>query len=76
MTNPSENPNYLTGTIKCFFPFKGYGFISREKGKDVFFFYKELKNEGNIYEGAKVKFLISENGSSNRLCAFQIQRIG
>jgi CspA family cold shock protein len=76
MTNRSENVVFLTGTIKCFFPFKGYGFISREKGKDVFFFYKELKDEGHIYEGAKVQFLIENNKPGNRAYATQIQRIG
>ncbi len=76
MMNPFENEEFLVGTIKCFFPFKGYGFITREKGKDIFFFYKELKDEGQIYEGAKVRFLISESGSNNRRCAIHIQRIG
>ena len=44
------------GTIKCYFPLKGYGFISRQKGKDVFFYYKDIEGEEWLLEGVKVIF--------------------
>ncbi|WP_211343387.1 retron Se72 family effector protein [Lampropedia puyangensis] len=65
-----------TGTIKCFFPFKGYGFIRREKGKDVFFFYKDLENEAEIYEGAKVQFSLNESSTGRCPSARKIIKIG
>lgn len=76
MTNQSDTHPEGIGTVKCFFPFKGYGFITREKGKDLFFFYKNVKNESHIMEGAKVKFKIDLTGSTKGPSAFEIERIG
>ncbi|WP_423935762.1 cold shock domain-containing protein [Comamonas sp. 23] len=74
--NQSEEKNYDTGTVKCFFPFKGYGFITRERGKDVFFFYKNVKNEAHIFEGAKVKFQTDKNVNGKGPFAIEVERIG
>lgn len=76
MANQSENKEFGTGTIKCFFQFKGYGFITREKGKDLFFFYKDLNKEEQIFEGAKVSFLINKNKNGKGPFATKIERIG
>lgn len=76
MKNQSEHNESSTGTIKCFFPFKGFGFITREKGKDLFFFYKDLKNEEHIFEGAKVRFIINKNMNGKGPFATEIERIG
>ncbi|MFG5777401.1 cold shock domain-containing protein [Comamonas sp. J-3] len=76
MTNLSESSNRETGTIKCFFPFKGFGFISRIKGKDLFFFYKDLNEEWQIYEGAKVVFTVHKNKPGKGPFATDISRIG
>lgn len=76
MTNQSEGKESGIGTIKCFFSFKGYGFITREKGKDLFFFYTELKNEEQIFEGVKVSFVINKNTNGKGPFATQIERIG
>lgn len=76
MMNQSKVSTEEIGTIKCFFPFKGYGFITREKGKDLFFFYKNVKNESHIMEGAKVKFKIDLTGSAKGPAAYDIERIG
>lgn len=56
--------NNTTGRIKVYFPLKGFGFISREKGKDVFFFRTEAKQESDLIEGATVSFTlqITEKG--------------
>lgn len=72
----SNKPSLETGTIKCYFPLKGYGFITREKGKDVFFFFQHVKNESHIIDGAKVKFLLNKNSDGKGPFATEIERIG
>ncbi|MFH1538010.1 MAG: cold-shock protein [bacterium] len=47
-----------TGTVKWFNGSKGFGFISREEGDDVFVHFSAIKEEGykNLDEGQKVEF--------------------
>jgi CspA family cold shock protein len=51
-----------TGTVKWFNSSKGYGFISREEGDDVFVHYRSIEGEGykTLEEGEKVQFEITE----------------
>lgn len=51
-----------TGTVKWFNSEKGYGFIQREGGKDVFVHYSAIQMDGfkNLEEGVKVQFDIVE----------------
>lgn len=51
-----------TGTVKWFNASKGYGFISREEGEDVFVHHKSIQGEGfrSLDEGDKVEFEITE----------------
>jgi cold shock protein len=51
-----------TGTVKWFNSAKGYGFISREEGDDVFVHYKAIESEGfkTLDEGDEVEFEIGE----------------
>ncbi len=46
------------GTVKWFNASKGYGFIRRESGEDVFVHYSAIIGEGyrSLEEGAKVSF--------------------
>lgn len=46
------------GTVKWFNAPKGYGFISRETGDDVFVHYNAIQGEGYkaLQEGDKVEF--------------------
>jgi CspA family cold shock protein len=52
----------ITGTVKWFNGGKGYGFISRENGPDVFVHYSAITAEGfrNLAEGQKVEFSIEK----------------
>lgn len=47
-----------TGTVKWFDSGKGYGFIERETGKDLFVHFRNIAGEGHrsLEEGQKVEF--------------------
>ncbi len=47
-----------TGTVKFFNNDKGYGFISREDGDDVFVHFSSIQSAGfkSLTEGQKVEF--------------------
>jgi cold shock protein len=46
------------GTVKFFNAEKGYGFISREQGEDVFVHYSAIQGDGykSLDEGQRVEF--------------------
>jgi CspA family cold shock protein len=51
------------GTVKWFNSSKGFGFISRESGDDVFVHYSAIENDGGyrtLDEGDTVEFEVSE----------------
>ena len=50
-----------TGTVKFFNAEKGYGFISREQGEDVFVHYSNIEGRGyrSLEEGQKVEFEVT-----------------
>jgi CspA family cold shock protein len=58
------------GTVKWFNPDKGYGFISREDGDDVFVHFSEIQGDGfkTLDEGQAVAFDITtgQNGKQQR----------
>jgi CspA family cold shock protein len=51
-----------TGTVKWFNAEKGYGFVSREVGGDVFVHYSEIRSNGfrTLEEGARVEFTVAQ----------------
>ncbi|MCZ6820525.1 MAG: cold shock domain-containing protein [Calditrichaeota bacterium] len=51
-----------TGTVKWFNGSKGYGFITREEGDDVFVHYKAIAGDGfkSLDEGDQVQFEVEE----------------
>ncbi len=53
----------LEGTVKWFNKDKGYGFISRNDGKDVFVHYSAIKSKGfkTLEEGQRVSFDVVED---------------
>ena len=50
------------GRVKWFNEKKGYGFISRDDGNDVFVHFSAIKKDGFkvLYEGDKVEFEVTE----------------
>jgi CspA family cold shock protein len=54
----SEEIQLSTGTVKFFNAEKGFGFISREQGDDVFVHFSNIQGEGykSLSEGQRVEF--------------------
>ncbi len=52
----------IVGTVKWFNSSKGYGFLARDNGEDVFVHYSAIKGEGyrTLQEGQKVEFSIEK----------------
>ena len=69
-----DMPLYNRGIIKVYYPLKGFGFITRVKGRDLFFNRREISSEAKIIEGAAVKFKIVS--TINGDCAANIEREG
>ena len=51
-----------TGTVKWFSNAKGYGFISRDMGEDVFVHHSVIQSEGfrTLDEGQRVEFSVEQ----------------
>jgi len=50
-------PTKDEGVINEYFPLKGFGFIRRKKGRDVFFFYTDLiDSDSKVDVGDRVTF--------------------
>ena len=54
--------NRETGTVKWFNDAKGFGFISRENGEDVFVHFRAILSQGfkSLQEGQKVSFTVTQ----------------
>jgi CspA family cold shock protein len=52
----------IIGTVKWFNGSKGYGFLARENGEDVFVHYSAIQSDGyrNLQEGQRVEFSIEK----------------
>ncbi len=50
------------GTVKWFNVAKGFGFITRSSGEDIFVHYRSIKGTGrrSLSEGQKVRFIVTE----------------
>ena len=53
----------VTGTVKWFNDEKGFGFIEREGGKDVFVHYSAINSEGRktLREGQTVSMTVTDS---------------
>ena len=52
----------IMGTVKWFNGIKGFGFIEREGGKDVFVHFSSIQGNGfrNLQEGQRVEFNVEQ----------------
>ena len=57
---PARRTNREAGTVKWFNVKKGYGFITRDQGDDVFVHFRNIQGSGrrSIAEGQRVKFRV------------------
>jgi len=51
-----------TGTVKWFNTSKGFGFITRDAGDDVFVHFRSIRGQGHksLFEGQRVEFSITQ----------------
>lgn len=63
------------GTVKWFSNRKGYGFIARESGEDVFVHFSAIETEGykTLNEGDRVEFSVVN--SNKGLAAAQVRKL-
>ena len=71
-----EKPGMAQGTVKWFNPDKGYGFISREDGDDLFVHYSEIQMDGfkTLDEGQAVEFDVT-TGQNGKLQASNVRKL-
>jgi CspA family cold shock protein len=58
----SDMGNRETGTVKWFNTSKGFGFISRDTGDDIFVHFRAIRGEGHrvLIEGQRVEFSVMQ----------------
>ncbi|QKE64024.1 cold-shock protein [Aquipseudomonas campi] len=59
---PQDLGNRETGTVKWFNTSKGFGFISRDMGEDIFVHFRAIRGEGHriLVEGQRVEFSVMQ----------------
>ena len=69
-----SDPNRESGTVKWFDSNKGYGFITRSMGEDIFVHFRSIKGNGyrSLYEGQAVEFLVTEGSKGPQAEDIQI----
>ena len=76
MTPNDKDISMATGTVKFFNTQKGYGFIEREGGDDVFVHYSNIDGDGfkNLEEGQQVEFDIGEGRKGDEAFVALVQQ--
>ena len=71
-----KGTTWLRVTVKWFNPDKGYGFISREDGDDLFVHYSEIQMDGfkTLDEGQAVEFDVT-TGQNGKLQASNVRKL-
>lgn len=66
----------ISGTVKWFNAQKGFGFIERENGPDVFVHHSAIQGAGyrELLEGEQVEFIVTEGPKG--LQASDVTRLG
>lgn len=59
---PFNQSRRETGNVKWFNASKGFGFITRDSGDDIFVHFRSIRGEGHrvLHDGQRVEFAISE----------------
>ncbi len=59
---PQDMTDRETGTVKWFNTSKGFGFISRDSGDDIFVHFRAIRGEGHrvLVEGQRVEFSVMQ----------------
>jgi CspA family cold shock protein len=73
VTRRKSMSNRETGTVKWFNDAKGFGFISRENGEDVFVHFRSIQGSGfkSLQEGQKVSFTVVQGQKGLQAVAVQ-----
>jgi CspA family cold shock protein len=63
------------GTVKWFSNQKGYGFIARESGEDVFVHFSAIQGDGykSLNQGDQVEFSVTQGNKG--LSAVEVERV-
>ena len=58
-----DDPNRESGTVKWFNVTKGFGFVTRDQGDDVFVHFRSIRGKGHrsLLEGQRVRFSVTES---------------
>ncbi|WP_238530370.1 MULTISPECIES: cold-shock protein [Pseudomonas] len=61
LSSPTD-ANRENGTVKWFNTSKGFGFISRDSGDDIFVHFRAIRGEGHrvLVEGQRVEFSVMQ----------------
>jgi CspA family cold shock protein len=64
----------IIGTVKWFNATKGYGFIAREGGPDVFVHFSAIQSEGyrSLQEGQQVEFAVEQGAKGPQAAAVTV----
>ena len=59
---PSKSSNREQGTVKWFNVSKGYGFVTRENGEEIFVHFRSILGEGRrvLREGDSIEFSVTQ----------------